>query len=71
MTTTRTINEISTHYGSNTGRRRIAGVLLRCPRSEQVRRHDVEAGRFSLIFLAAPGDHEAQVELTTTGMAMS
>ncbi len=31
---------------------------------EQVRRHDVEAGRFSLIFLAAPGDHEAQVELT-------
>ena len=31
---------------------------------EQVRRLDVEAGRFSLIFLAAPGDHEAQVELT-------
>ena len=31
---------------------------------EQVRRHDVEAGRFSLIFLAAPGDQEAQVELT-------
>ena len=31
---------------------------------EQVRRHDVEAGRFSLIFLAAPGDHESQVELT-------
>ena len=31
---------------------------------EQVRRHDVEAGRFSLIFLAAPGDDEAQVELT-------
>ena len=31
---------------------------------EQVRRHDVEAGRFSLIFLAAPGDNEAQVELT-------
>ena len=33
MTTTRTINEISTHYGSNKGRRRIAGVLLRCARS--------------------------------------
>ena len=31
---------------------------------EQVRRIDVESGRFSLIFLAAPGDHEAQVELT-------
>ncbi|RZM31901.1 MAG: lactoylglutathione lyase [Sphingomonas sp.] len=31
---------------------------------EQVRRMDNEAGRFSLIFLAAPGDHDAQVELT-------
>jgi len=31
---------------------------------EQVRRVDVEAGRFTLIFLAAPGDHAAQVELT-------
>lgn len=31
---------------------------------EQVRRVDVEAGRFTLIFLAAPGDHGAQVELT-------
>ena len=30
----------------------------------QLRRVDVEAGRFSLIFLAAPGDSEAQVELT-------
>ena len=29
-----------------------------------VRRHDIEAGRFSLIFLAAPGDPSAQVELT-------
>jgi lactoylglutathione lyase len=27
-------------------------------------RIDVEAGRFSLIFLAAPGDESAQVELT-------
>jgi lactoylglutathione lyase len=31
---------------------------------ELVRRHDIEAGRFSLIFLAAPGDLEAQIELT-------
>jgi lactoylglutathione lyase len=31
---------------------------------EVVRRKDVPAGRFTLIFLAAPGDHEAQVELT-------
>jgi lactoylglutathione lyase len=31
---------------------------------EQVRRIDNEKGRFSLIFLAAPGDHDAQVELT-------
>ncbi|WP_010218478.1 VOC family protein [Sphingomonas sp. PAMC 26621] len=31
---------------------------------EEVRRMDNEAGRFSLIFLAAPGDHDAQVELT-------
>ena len=31
---------------------------------EEVRRVDVEPGRFTLVFLAAPGDHEAQVELT-------
>ncbi|MBV8470334.1 MAG: lactoylglutathione lyase [Burkholderiaceae bacterium] len=30
----------------------------------QLRRTDHEAGRFSLIFLAAPGDTEAQIELT-------
>ncbi|MDA0369079.1 MAG: VOC family protein [Proteobacteria bacterium] len=30
----------------------------------QVRRIDHDEGRFSLIFLAAPGDEEAQVELT-------
>lgn len=30
----------------------------------EVRRYDVEAGRFTLIFLAAPGDESAQVELT-------
>ncbi|MEM7217876.1 MAG: VOC family protein [Pseudomonadota bacterium] len=31
---------------------------------DQLKRYDNEAGRFSLIFLAAPGDNEAQVELT-------
>jgi lactoylglutathione lyase len=31
---------------------------------EQLRRVDVEAGRFSLVFLAPPGQPEAQVELT-------
>jgi len=31
---------------------------------KQVRRMDNEKGRFSLIFLAAPGDEDAQVELT-------
>ena len=31
---------------------------------EEVRRREVEAGRFTLIFLAAPGDEEAQIELT-------
>ena len=31
---------------------------------EEVRRIDNEKGRFSLIFLAAPGDEDAQVELT-------
>jgi len=31
---------------------------------EELRRVDVEAGRFTLVFLAAPGDKEAQVELT-------
>ena len=30
----------------------------------ELRRTDNEAGRFTLIFLAAPGDDEAQVELT-------
>ena len=31
---------------------------------EELRRIDVEAARFTLVFLAAPGDPEAQVELT-------
>jgi len=30
----------------------------------ELRRIDVEAGRFTLVFLAAPGDDDAQVELT-------
>ena len=30
----------------------------------ELQRYDSEQGRFSLIFLAAPGDDEAQVELT-------
>jgi len=31
---------------------------------EELRRYDSEQGRFTLVFLAAPGDEEAQVELT-------
>ena len=31
---------------------------------KELRRFDNEAGRFSPIFLAAPGDEEAQIELT-------
>jgi lactoylglutathione lyase len=31
---------------------------------EEIHRVDVEAGRFTLVFLCAPGDREAQVELT-------
>ena len=31
---------------------------------EVLRHKDVEAGRFTLVFLAAPGDSDAQVELT-------
>jgi len=31
---------------------------------QEIRRHDNEKGRFTLIFLAAPGDEAAQVELT-------
>jgi lactoylglutathione lyase len=31
---------------------------------EELNRVDVESGRFTLVFLAAPGDSEAQVELT-------
>lgn len=30
----------------------------------ELRRHDQESGRFTLVFLAAPGDESAQVELT-------
>lgn len=30
----------------------------------ELRRKEVEAGRFTLVFLAAPGDEDAQVELT-------
>ncbi len=30
----------------------------------ELRRVDVEAGRFTLVFLAAPGDEGAQIELT-------
>ena len=30
----------------------------------EVRRKDVPAGRFTLVFLAAPGDEDAQLELT-------
>lgn len=31
---------------------------------EELRRHEVEAGRFTLVFLAAPGNEVAQLELT-------
>jgi len=31
---------------------------------EELNRHDNEGGRFTLVFLAAPGDESAQVELT-------
>ena len=31
---------------------------------EEVRRMDNEGGRYTLIFLAAPGDEQAQIELT-------
>ncbi|WP_340267074.1 VOC family protein [Sphingobium mellinum] len=30
----------------------------------ELRRHESEQGRFTLVFLAAPGDEDAQVELT-------
>lgn len=31
---------------------------------EVIRQRDSEQGRFTLVYLAAPGDHDAQVELT-------
>jgi lactoylglutathione lyase len=31
---------------------------------KELRRHDNAAGRFTLVFLAAPGDEAAQIELT-------
>jgi lactoylglutathione lyase len=30
----------------------------------EIRRHEIEAGRFTLVFLGAPGNPDAQVELT-------
>ncbi|RED17175.1 VOC family protein [Parasphingopyxis lamellibrachiae] len=30
----------------------------------ELKRYDIEQGRFTLVFLAAPGDEDAQVELT-------
>ena len=31
---------------------------------KELRRHDNEAGRYTLVFMAAPGDEDAQIELT-------
>lgn len=31
---------------------------------EEIRRHDSEQGRFTLVFMAPPGQHECPVELT-------
>ncbi len=31
---------------------------------EEIRRYDSEAGRFTLVYLAAPGQHEVPLELT-------
>lgn len=31
---------------------------------EELKRHEVESGRFTLVFLAPPGQSEAQIELT-------
>ncbi len=31
---------------------------------EEVRRHDSEAGKFTLVFLAPPGQHDRPIELT-------
>ena len=31
---------------------------------EEVRRSEHPQGRFTLVYLAAPGDHDAQIELT-------
>lgn len=31
---------------------------------EELKRYDIEAGRFTLVFLAAPGDSKAQIEIT-------
>lgn len=37
----------------------------------EVRRHESQTGRFTLVFLAAPGDEDAQVELTYNWDAQS
>lgn len=31
---------------------------------QELRRHDNEGGRYTLVFMAAPGDEDAQIELT-------
>ena len=40
------------------------GTPIAKPEMALLRRHESEAGRFTLVFLAAPGDEDAQVELT-------
>jgi lactoylglutathione lyase len=52
------------HYGPGGGHRAIAAVLSRCAGLVELKRQDSDKGRFTLIFLAAPGDEHAQVELT-------
>jgi lactoylglutathione lyase len=54
-------DEIPPHHGARHRPRPIARLLLS---QAEVRRKVNEAGRYTLVFLAAPGDASAQLELT-------
>ena len=58
-------DEIPAHHGARQQSRYIT-LDFYCNKLglQELRRYDSEQGRFTLVFLAAPGDQDAQVELT-------
>ena len=57
-------HEIPAHHGPRHGYRAVPEVLPGCLGLVELSRKDYPQGRYTLVFLAAPGDEHAQVELT-------